>query len=58
MKGQEVKEAPVSLVELNMELCIAYLDDAIRYLEEFIDRLEKVRGSIKELRDWYGDYRA
>jgi hypothetical protein len=58
MKGQEVSQAPGGLVELNMELCIAYLNDAIKYLHEVVGRLGKVRDSIKELREWYGDYRA
>ena len=55
MKGQEVSEAPSSLAELDFELCIAYLDDAIEHLEEFIERFERVRVSIRELREWYGD---
>ena len=58
MKGQEVKEIPDSLVELNMELYIAYLDDAIRHLGKMVEGLERVRVSIRELREWYGVNRA
>lgn len=54
-KGQEVKEAPVSLAEFNLELSIAWMEDAIRCLHEVVERLDKVRVSIRELREWYGE---
>ena len=58
MKGQEVKEAPGSFVEPYLDYSIALLNETIRHLQEVIDRFKKVRASIKELREWYGDYRA
>lgn len=58
MKGQEVKEAlgsPRHLEPISSEL---WLEKAIEYLEEMIAKLERARVSIRELREWYGDYRA
>jgi len=39
------------LVELNLELAIAYLDDCIRDLHECIEKLDKALGNVKELKD-------
>ena len=41
----------LSLEQLNWELALAYLDDTIRYLQEYQERLEKASCNLKEL-DW------
>jgi len=39
------------LVELNWELCIAYLDDALRELHECIARLEQAKEKVDDLEE-------
>ena len=41
----------LSLEQLNWELALAYLDDTIRYLQEYQEKLEKASCNLKEL-DW------
>ena len=38
------------LAELNWELCIAWLDDCIIYLQECREHLDKALGNVEELR--------
>ena len=39
------------LVELNLELAIAYLDDCIRDLHECVEKLDKALGNVKDMKD-------
>ena len=41
----------LSLEQLNWELALAYLDDTIRYLQEYQERLEKASCNLKELEE-------
>ena len=48
-EGGRMKEIE-SLTTLNWELCLAYLDDAIRCLHECIEYLNKALGNLREIK--------
>ena len=41
------------LAELNQQLMLAHMDDAIKYLGEVVTRLEKCRVHIREFREHF-----
>jgi len=46
----------LNLEQMNWELCIANLDDAIKYLQECRERLEKALHNSQQLRDNEGNW--
>ena len=45
----------LTLEQMNWEICIAHLDDSVKYLQECIDEFDKAMRNLRELKGIHRD---